>query len=131
MLFAMRALCALIVMLAATAPAAAQPVSYQLNGKVPIGQKPALRVTALESVTDLRIELDRNDGKHLSLKPGSLAKGKVVTLAIGDGTAGKASYKGTISAQVAGKKWSNELIFDTLVAAPLKVAYDADHLDLD
>jgi outer membrane protein OmpA-like peptidoglycan-associated protein len=53
-------------------------------------------------------------------------------LPIGDGAAGKASYTGSISAQIpGGERWSDELSFQTLVRAPLKVGYDADHLDLD
>jgi len=125
-----RSLClAILVVLAGTA--AAQPVSFQLKGEVPVGQKPMLQITATQSVTDLRIELDRDDGKKFSMKQPSLAKGKSVTLPIGDGTAGKASYKGTISAQAAGQKWSDQLIFDTRITAPIKVSYDADHLDLD
>ncbi|HEX2690660.1 MAG TPA: OmpA family protein, partial [Kofleriaceae bacterium] len=46
--------------------------------------------------------------------------------------AGKAAYKGSISAQiVGGERWSDELSFETLVRAPVKVSYDAQHLDLD
>jgi len=37
--------------------AAAQPVSYQLKGDVPQGQKPQIRVTAVIKVADVRIEL--------------------------------------------------------------------------
>ncbi len=124
-------LCALIVILVA-GTAAAQPVSYQLKVDVALGDKPQVRITAATKVTDLRIDLDRNDGKHFTLKHASLAKGQAVTLSVGDGAAGKASYKGTISAQVPGaNKWSEALAFETFVRAPLKVAYDADHLDLD
>jgi hypothetical protein len=126
----MRALCILLVLVCASA-ANAQPVSYELKGKVPIGQKPVLKVSAQDNVSDVRIELDRHDGKHFSIKPGTMPKGKVVMLPIGDGAAGKASYKGKISAQAGANKWSDDLIFDTLVAAPLKVGYDIDHLDLD
>ena len=126
----MRALCILFVLLAA-ATADAQPVSFQLKGAVPVGQKPTLQITAAEAVTDLRIELDRADGKHFSLRHPALAKGKSVILPIGDGAAGKASYKGTIAAKVGAEKWSDALEFDTVVSAPIKVTYDADHLDLE
>lgn len=113
--------------------ASAQPVSYQLKGDVPQGEKPQLRVTAVTPVSDLRVELERDDGKHFTVKHAALAKGQAVTLNIGDGAAGKMSYKGTISTQVAGDKqrWSDALSFDTLVRAPVKIGYDADHLDLD
>ena len=98
---------------------------------MPVGKKPALRITATQSVTDLRIELDRDDGKHFTIKHPSLPKGKTVTLAVGDGTPGKASYKGTIAASVGGQAWSEQLTFETRVTAPIKVTYDAEHLDLD
>lgn len=112
--------------------ARAQPVSFELRGDVPVGQKPALRVVAVQPVTDLRIELQRDDGKDFRLRHPALAKGQSVTLPIGDGAAGKASYRGTISAQVAGApRWSDELVFETLVRAPIKIGYDIDHLDLD
>lgn len=111
----------------------AQPVSYQLKGDVPQGEKPQIRVTAATPVSGLEIALDRDDGKHFVVKHASLAKGAAVTLNLGDGAPGKNSWKGTISAQAAGqpKRWSDELTFDTLVRAPVKVGYDTDHLDLD
>lgn len=127
----MRALCIAVVLLFA-GTAWAQPVSYQLRGEVPIGEKPQIRITAAQKVTDVRIEVERDDGKRFTAKHGTLAKGQAVTLSIGDGAAGRASYKGTISARVPGAaRWSEQLTFDTLVRVPLKVGYDADHLDLD
>jgi outer membrane protein OmpA-like peptidoglycan-associated protein len=127
----MRGIAMLVVMLVA-GTAAAQPVSYQLKGAVAVGQKPVLAVSAARKITDLRLELDRDDGKHFVVQHPALAKGQAVNLTIGDGAAGKASYKGTISAQVAGEgRWSGELTFETLVRAPIKVTYDIDHLDLD
>jgi len=124
---------AIILVLAVTRLAAAQPVSFQIKGQVAIGQKPQIRITAVQKVSDVRIELDRDDGKHISLRQGALAKGQMVTLNIGDGSPGHASYKGTLSAQVPGEstRWSDELTFETLVLTALKVLYDADHLDLD
>ena len=125
----MRAIWVLAVLLTA-GTAYAQPVSYQLKGVVAVGQKPQVRITAAEKVTDIRLDLERDDGKKFSLKHGALAKGQAVTLNIGDGAPGKASYKGTISA-TGSAKWSDSINFQTVIAAPLKVAYDADHLDLD
>ncbi len=124
---------AILAILCAARIVAAQPVSYQLKGDVPQGQKPQIRIIAVAPVSDLRIELDRDDGKHFALKHAALARGAAVTLEIGDGAPGKNAYKGTISAQVAGTKqrWSDELSFDALVRAPVKVGYDVEHLDLD
>jgi outer membrane protein OmpA-like peptidoglycan-associated protein len=121
----------ILVAMTAARVAAAQPVTLQANTEVPQGQKPMLQVRAVEAVTDVRLELDRDDGKHFSARHPALAKGQAVTLPIGDGAAGKASYKGKLSAQVAGKPWSDDLTFDTVVRAPLSIGYDADHLDLD
>jgi outer membrane protein OmpA-like peptidoglycan-associated protein len=127
----MRRICILVVLLVA-GTARAQPVSFELRGDVPLGQKPMLRITAVQQVTDVRVELKRDDGKDFAMKQGALARGQAVTLPIGDGAAGKASYRGSISAKVVGgDRWSDELSFETLVRAPLKVSYDIDHLDLD
>jgi outer membrane protein OmpA-like peptidoglycan-associated protein len=134
MISAMGRICLLVLLLVAgaAAPARAQPVSFDLKGDVPIGQKPMLKVTAVQPVTDVRVELKRDDGKVFQQRQPALTKGQTVMLAIGDGTAGKSSYTGTISAQiVGGERWSNKLFFDTLVRVPLKIGYDIDHLDLD
>jgi outer membrane protein OmpA-like peptidoglycan-associated protein len=127
----MRRICLLVVLLVA-GTARAQPVSFEIQGDVPTGKKPMLRVTAVQRVTDLRVELKRDDGKDFTLRQAALSKGQAVTLPIGDGAAGKATYHGSISAQiVGGEKWSDQLSFETMVRAPIKVSYDAAHLDLD
>ena len=127
----MRRICILVVLLVA-GTARAQPVSFELKGDVPVGQKPVLRVTAVQPVTDLRVELSRDDGKAFTMRHAALGKGQAVMLAIGDGAAGKASYRGSISVQITGgEKWTDQLSFETLVRAPLKVSYDIEHLDLD
>jgi outer membrane protein OmpA-like peptidoglycan-associated protein len=127
----MRVVLALVVLLAAGS-AAAQPLSFEIKADVPLGQKPQLRIRATEKVTDIRVDLERGDGKKFTARHPSLPRGQAVTLPIGDGAAGKARYQGTLSVQVSGKGgWSHELAFETLVRAPLKVTYDLDHLDLD
>jgi len=127
----MRGICILVVMLVA-GTAGAQPVSFELKGDVQVGQKPVLRVTAVQQVTDLRVELKRDDGKDFRMRQPALARGQSVMLPIGDGAAGQASYTGSISAQIpGGERWRDELSFQTLVRAPIKVGYDAEHLDLD
>ena len=131
MLPGMRISASVMVLLLVAGTAAAQPVSYALKGEVAVGEKPAIRVTAATKVTSVLIELDRDDGKHFTLKQGALAKGQAATLAIGDGAAGKASYKGSISAQSSAGAWKDTLTFETLVRATIKVTYDVDHLDLD
>jgi outer membrane protein OmpA-like peptidoglycan-associated protein len=124
-------LTAAALLLLAAGIAGAQPVSFELKGDVPVGQKPVIRVVAAQPVTDLRVELVRDDGKDFRMRQPALAKGQSVMLPIGDGAAGKASYKGSISAQVGSQRWSDELVFETLVRAPIKMGYDLEHLDLD
>ncbi len=126
----MRWIVAFVVTLVA-GTAAAQPVSYKLSGDVPVGQKPAIVITAAQKLTDLTLELSRDDGKQFIVKHPALAKGKTVSLAVGDGAAGKASYQGKLSAVTAQGPWSGELTFETIVRAPMKVTYDIEHLDLD
>jgi outer membrane protein OmpA-like peptidoglycan-associated protein len=122
----------LVVVFAAATTAAAQPVAFKLDGSVPVGKRPAIEVVAQKKVTEVRIELERADGKQFTVRHGALAAGQKVALSIGDGAAGKVSYKAKITVQVPGEAaWSDQLTFDTLVSAPIKVTYDADHLDLD
>ena len=107
----------------------AQPVSFQLKLEVPAGQKPQIRITGATAVSGIKLELERDDGKHFTLEQRALAQNQAVTLSVGDGAAGKAHYKGTISAQQ--PVWSDAIQFDTVVRPALKVGYDAEHLDLD
>jgi outer membrane protein OmpA-like peptidoglycan-associated protein len=126
-----RWICVLAVMLAAGS-AEAQPVSFEIKAEVPVGQKPLMRIRAEKQVTDVRVELKRDDGKRFAMRHAALSRGQAVTLAIGDGAAGRARYEGTLSVQLGdGGRWSHDLAFVTLVRAPLRVTYDFDHLDLD
>ena len=125
----MRLAFAIVLLVARTA--AADPLSFEVSADVPVGKKPLLRITASEPASDVRCDLERDDGKRFALRPGRLGKGQSVVLPVGDGAAGKAGYKGTLSATVAGKRWAEEITFETRVRAPLEVGYDAEHLDLD
>lgn len=126
-------LATLVTIVCAARLASAEPVTFALQGQVGSGQKPQLMVTASEKVTDLRLDLVRSDGKKFSGKHPALEKDDTVSLPIGDGASGKASYKGTLSMALStGKRWTEQLTFDTLVGGgSLKVQYDAEHLDLD
>src|SRR3954464_14599443 len=100
----------------------ANPVSFAIQGDALTWKKPVLRVTAVTRVTDLRVELKRDDGKDFTMRQGALSKGQAVMLPIGDGAAGKAIYQGSISAQiVGGERWTDQLSFETLVRAPIKM----------
>jgi len=78
-----------VALVCLTAIAHAQPVSYQLKLEVPAGQKPQIRITAATQVSDVTLELARDDGKHFTVKQGALARNQAVTLALGDGAAGR------------------------------------------
>ncbi len=123
----------ILAILLVASTAAAQPVSFFMRGEVALGKKPVLEIRAVQSVTALKIELDRDDGKKFTMQHKALAKGASVKLEIGDGAAGEYQYKGTLSGQIAGQevRWIEELAFKTVVRAPLKVTYDIEHLDLD
>jgi outer membrane protein OmpA-like peptidoglycan-associated protein len=130
----MRGICALVstlVMALAAAPAAAQPVSFQIKADVPAGKRPLLRVRADQAIKDLRVELERDDGKRFSSRRGRLARGQTASFPIGDGAAGRARYSGTISARIGDRRWSRELTFETLVRGSVTISYDLDHLYLD
>src|SRR5579883_623760 len=120
-----------MLLLATAAPAAAQPISFDLKNDVAAGQKPTLTITAMDRVLDLRLDLARDDGETFRSAHPGLQPGQVVKLPIGDGRAGRAHYKGAIALTVAGGgPWSYDLEFDTLVRAPITVTYDYEHLDL-
>jgi outer membrane protein OmpA-like peptidoglycan-associated protein len=127
-----RCVIVLAVVLAAVRSGHAQPVSYDVAGAAGAGKRPTITITAAQAVSDVRVELDRSDGKHFAMRQPSLAKGQTVTMQVGDGAVGKATYKGKLSVQiVGGAKWSDDVAFETDSPVALHVAYDADHLDLD
>lgn len=131
MIAAMRRICLLVVLLVA-GPVHAQPVSFQIKADVPAGQKPQLRVRAAEPVTDLRVELERDDGKRFGMSRRAVGKGQTVTFAIGDGAPGRARYRGTLSGKIRGERsFRRELSFETLVRGALRISYDLEHLDLE
>lgn len=125
----MRLICVLAVTLAAGS-AWAQPVSYKVQREVAQGKKPLLKVRAEMPVKDLRVELRRDDGKRFTMRRARLSKGQIATFAVGDGAAGKASYRGTLSGRSGGERWSNTIAFETVVRSRLRVTYDFEHLDL-
>jgi outer membrane protein OmpA-like peptidoglycan-associated protein len=121
----------LVLPLLVAASAAAQPLSFQIKADVPQGQTPLLRLRANQKVADVRLELERNDGKKFLQRRASMARGQTVVVKIGDGAAGRAKYRAELSAKVAGKPWSHRFTFETLVRGKLEISYDSDHLYLD
>lgn len=107
------------------------PLQFRVNGVVQTGGKPSLDILAGAAATDVKVVFARADGKSFTQSVGALAAGQKVTLVVGDGTAGKFSWKATITGKQDGHAWSTGLDFDTVIAAPIHVAYDLDHLDLD
>jgi len=129
-------LAALVLLLAALGArsASAQPLSFQLKNDVPQGKKPSLWLVAIDRVENVKLSLTRDDGETFTAGLVGLASGQKATLDIGDGRGGKATWKGTLSADVPGPggktPWSFDLSFETLVRAPITVTYDYDHLDV-
>jgi outer membrane protein OmpA-like peptidoglycan-associated protein len=128
----MRSLAGLATLLLGMSVAVAQPISFQLKNDVPAGQKPSLVLTAVDNVKDVVLDLARDDGEKFQQKHPGLRRGQKATLPVGDGKAGRAHWKGTLTATFLtdGTAWSYDVEFDTLVRAPLTVTYDHDHLDL-
>jgi outer membrane protein OmpA-like peptidoglycan-associated protein len=117
--------------LLATATAAAQPVGYRIVGDVRVGDRPSITITAARDLGDLAIDLTGDRGQRVVSRRAALARGQTWKVPIGDGAAGRVTYKGTLTAQAADlPAWTVELAFDTLVRAPIKIGYDAAHLDL-
>ena len=111
--------------------ASAQPVGFQLKNDVAAGAKPTLSLQGVEKMTDLKIELTRDDGEKFSMAVPKLNPGELKVLPIGDGKPGKAHYEGILSGTVVGEgPWSFDLKFDTLIRAPMTINYDYEHLDL-
>ena len=107
----------------------AQPVSFQLKLEVPAGQKPQIRITGATQVTGVKLELERDDGKHFTLEQRSLARNQAVTLSVGDGAAGQGELQGHDLDAATGVERSDRIRHRR--APTLKVGYDAEHLDLD
>jgi outer membrane protein OmpA-like peptidoglycan-associated protein len=107
------------------------PLGYAFNPEVPQGQKPQMRLQATQNISGLRMEFVRDDGKRFKVEHGDLMSGQAVVVPIGDGEAGRFQYQGAMSGKAAGRPWSHDFTFATLVRSSLKVGYDAQHLDLD
>jgi outer membrane protein OmpA-like peptidoglycan-associated protein len=111
----------------------ADPVEIALKNQVPAGQKPAIVVTAVTALKQVRIELTREDDhKVFTVGSGALRDKQTVTLAFGDGRAQKARWSGTLVAVFPdGNRFSTGLTFETASVGELHVKYSREHLDLD
>jgi len=113
----------------------AAPVELQLTNAVPAGKKPFVTVTASEAVASVQLDIERlEDHKAFHAKAGPLKAGDKAELAIGDGKAGRAHWKGKLLVRAASGESSSEVTFESTTGAPgggLKIGYDRAHLDLE
>jgi len=115
--------------------ASASPVEIALSNSVPAGRKPSITLTAKEPVSSVSLDIERQeDHKSWKLKAGPLKAGERAELAIGDGKAGRAHWKGRLVVRAASGEVSNEVSFESNVGAAgagLRITYDRAHLDLE
>lgn len=127
--------CVLAIALLRPAGVGAAPADLQLIHTVPAGKKPFIALTATEAISSIQLEVDRvEDHKHFSAKSGPLKVGDKIELAVGDGKAGRAHWRGKLTIKASSGSSSSEVNFESLVGAAtsgLKVGYDRAHLDLD
>src|SRR6185369_2119860 len=74
--------------LASATLASADPVSVQLKTDVPSGQKPSMVLTGNDTVSDVKVELARDDGQTFTQKVGALRPKQTATVPLGDGKPG-------------------------------------------
>jgi hypothetical protein len=114
--------------------AAADPLRMGLTAKVSTPDRPTLSLTADESVSDLRIDVepDKSEGTPAESAPQSfkekkLPAGKKVTFPIGSGRTGKTRWHGMIQCQVGGKLWKRVIDFETEVGTRLEIKFDPNY----
>jgi outer membrane protein OmpA-like peptidoglycan-associated protein len=123
-------------LLLVSAVAWADPVEITLHNQVPAGQKPTLTVKALQPLRGLQLELAReDDGRKFTATSGTLREGQSAALAVGDGRAGRARWKGSLVALFPdGNRFTTGVTFESVTdgaGGGLTVTYRRDHLDLD
>ncbi len=124
-----------IAFLATTLPwlvpgsARADAIAIQLATSVHLGQQPRLTITANQTIDQVEVSLDRDDGKHVEETFGPLAVGASHDVLF-DATPGKRHYRGRIMCAAGKRSWSSQVSFDTVVADVLRVSLDRSHVDL-
>ncbi len=113
----------------------AQPVELSLQNQVPAGRKPSITVVAKEAVSAVQLDIERLDDKKMfHHQAGPLAAGGRAIIAIGDGKAGRARWKGRLVVRAQSGETSSEVTFESNAggaAGGMKISYDRAHLDLD
>jgi len=112
---------------------AQQPLEIGLQNNVPAGQKPSVTMVAKQGINKLELVLTRTDDSAVfHVSHGPLKRGQKVTLAFGDGKAGRFHWTGKLDCVLAGgESFTNELTFDSITVGDMKVTYRRDKLDLD
>jgi outer membrane protein OmpA-like peptidoglycan-associated protein len=121
--------------LALAAPALAQPMELVLTNNVPPGKKPSILLTAKEPIKLVTLDIERlEDRKAFKLNAGPLTVGERAELAIGDGKAGTARWKGKLVVVAASGEVANDVTFESHTIAGAgapRLVYDRGHLDLE
>ncbi len=125
---ARRSLFALPLLLV-TKSAAAFPVAVEVISTVVRGQSPKLILRGVESAKNVVVSLKREDGKNFSFRVEQLMVDQTREIAL-DPALGRHTYEGAMTADIEGEKVSSPLRFKTIVAAPLTLSVDRQHLDL-
>ncbi|MBL9003946.1 MAG: OmpA family protein [Myxococcales bacterium] len=114
--------------------AQADPLRMGLTSKVSAPDRPTLSLTADESVTELRIDVepDTAEGKPAesaaqSFKEKKLAAGKKITFPIGSGKTGTTRWHGMIQCLAGGKLWKRSIDFETEVTTRLEIRFDPNY----
>lgn len=114
--------------------ASADPLRMGLTAKVSAPDRPTLTLTADESVSELRIDVepDKSEGTPAESAPQSfkekkLAAGKKVTIPLGTGKNGTTRWHGMIQCLVGGKLWKRSIDFETDVGTRLEIKFDPNY----
>jgi len=110
--------------------ALAFPVAVEVVGKVQLGTQPKLIFQALEAAQNATVKLKREDGRSFTFPLGNLSQNQTKEVEL-DGTLGRHSYEGAMTALVGGEQLSSDLSFQTVVAAPIVLTVAREQLNLD
>jgi len=110
-------------------PARADAFKVTFLTKVAEGQRPRVRVQAVEPIERLEINLSRDDGPNVSAAWDGLTPGAQRELVL-PGDPGKHRYEGRIAITQKGTTRHDSLAFETVVAAAMRVTVDKSRVDL-
>src|SRR5689334_2695196 len=116
-------------MLASVAALAADALKIQMVTRVPEGQQPRLKLTAVDGVDAIKVDLARDDGKQVASSFGATTRGTTRDVPL-PGDAGTHHYRGHLYVTRGANTSANSLDFETVVAPQLKITLDKARVDL-